>query len=98
MELNSLLAAYQFEFRKLRSVEDQLLLTYGKATQLVNSGCMMAVVFLDFSMAFDVVSLSIVLTKLQMFGIGGKLLVWITEFLIGRFMQVRVGGEASSHR
>ena len=43
------LAAGQFGFRKLRSVEDQLLLTYGKVTQMVGSGFMVDVVFLDFS-------------------------------------------------
>ena len=37
---------------------------------------MVDVVFLNLSKAFDV-SHSIVLSKLQMLGIGGKLLVWI---------------------
>ena len=59
---------------------------------------MVDVVFLDFSKAFDVVSHSIVLSKLQMLGIGGKLLVWIREFLIGQYMWVRVAGEFSSCR
>ena len=67
LELNSLLAAEQFWFRMLRSVEDQLLLAY--------SGCVVDVVFLYFSKAFDVVSHFIVLSKLQILGIGGKLLV-----------------------
>ena len=33
-----------------------------------------------------------------MLGIRGKLLVWIREFLIGRYMRVRVAGKLSSSR
>ena len=33
-----------------------------------------------------------------MLGIRGKMLVWVREFLIGRYMQVKVAGELSSCR
>ena len=38
LELKNLLATNQFRSRKLRSVEDQLLLTYGEVTPMVDSG------------------------------------------------------------
>ena len=46
-------------------------------------------IFLDFSKAFGVVNQFIMLTKLRMLGIGGKLLSWIREFLSGWTMSVK---------
>ena len=39
---------------------------------------------------------SIMLTKLRILSIGGKLLSWIREFLPGRTMSVKVAGKMSS--
>ena len=69
-------------------------MTYGEVVELVDEDFVM--IFLDFSRAFDVVNHSIMLTKLQMLGIGGKLLSWIREFLSGRTMSVKVAGKKSS--
>ena len=45
LELNHLFVPNQFVFRKLRSVEDQLLLTYGEVTRMVDGGYKVDVVF-----------------------------------------------------
>ena len=53
-------------------------------------------VYLDFSKAFDKVDHSIIITKLQSLGIGGKLIKWIYSFLCGREQIVIVNGEKSN--
>ena len=61
----------------------------------VDSGSIVDIIFLDFSKAFDVVNHSVILTKLQMLGIGGKIPLWVGDFLVGHTADVRVGGKAS---
>ena len=51
---------------------------------------------LDFSKAFDVVSHAVLLSKLELLGICGSLLAWISAFLSGRVMSVCVSGCMSS--
>ena len=86
LELNGLLSLHQFVFCK--GVEDQLLVIYGEVVELVDKGFAVDMIFLDFAKALDVVNHSIILVKLQMLGIGGRLLLWICEFLSGRSMSV----------
>ena len=71
-----------------------MLLNYAEVANRVDSGSIVDEIFLDFSKAFDV-NHSIILIKLQMLGIGGKLLLWIRDFLVGCTMCVRVAGETS---
>ena len=49
------------------------------------------VAYVDFSKAFD----SVCHSKLRFFGIGGKLLAWITDYLSGRTHVVKVGCQLS---
>ena len=63
LELNNLLSANQFGFRKGKSVEDQLLVTYADIADSVYTGLVVDVIFLDFSKAYDVVSHSTILEK-----------------------------------
>ena len=91
---NGLLSGNQYGFRKTRrSVEDQLLLTYAEVANRVDSGSVVDMIFLDFSKAFDVNHS--ILIKLQMLGVGGHLLLWIWNFLIGHTICVRVASQTS---
>ena len=74
LESNGLLSVKQFGFRKGKSVEEQLLVTYGEFVDLVDRGFVVDTIFPNFSKAFDIVNHSIMLTKLRMLGIGGKVL------------------------
>lgn len=49
------------------------------------------VVYIDFAKAFDSVVHSKLLYKLRAYGINGKLLIWIANFLVNRFQSVKVG-------
>ena len=54
------------------------------------------IIYLDLSKAFDRVDHSKLLSKLVNAGVGGVLLHWIAEFLIGRHQRVAVNGKCSS--
>ena len=98
LESNGLLSAHQFGFRRGRGTEDQLLLFYHKVSGWLDVGCTVDVVYLDFSKAFDVVSHTILLEKLELLGFDPLVLGWIRSFLLGRTMSVSVSGVRSSVR
>jgi ribonuclease P/MRP protein subunit RPP40 len=54
------------------------------------------VVYLDFEKAFDKVSHSLLLVKLQHNGIRGSLLKWISAFLRNRKFYVKIGSASSA--
>ena len=98
LESNCILSPDQFGFRSGMSVEDQLLLVYHDVTGWLDTGFSVDVVLLDFSKAFDVVSHSILVEKLELLGISGGLLDWIKDFLNDREMCVSVSGACSVAR
>ena len=63
----------------------------------VAQGRVVDVIFFDFLKAFDMVPHRKLLRKINSFGIRGKLLRWIENFLIGREQCVVVNGERSSY-
>ena len=55
----------------------------------------MDVIFFDFQKAFDKVPKTRLLQKLSAYGIEGKVLCWIADFLSDRKMRIMVRGEYS---
>jgi len=53
-------------------------------------------IYLDFSKAFDTVPHNRLIVKLQSYGIGGKVVDWISNILTGRRQRVLVHGLESS--
>ena len=92
LDSNNLLNNSQHGFRKGRSCVSQLLNHYDKILSLLESGLNVDVIYLDFAKAFDKVDHAIVLTKLSLLGIKGKLLDWIKSFLTDRTQYVVVNG------
>ena len=62
------------------------------------SGSNVELLYLDFAKAFDLVDISILLSKLKNFKITGKLLNWTKSFLKNRQQHVRVNNSLSSQR
>ena len=89
---NGLLSDKQFGFRKGRSTEDQLLLTYSSVIGRVDGGEVVDMVYLDFSKAFDLVCHSVLMVKLSQLGFSRGIMAWIEAFLVDRRMWVTVGG------
>ena len=95
LELNGILVANQFGFRRGRSTEDQLLIMYDQVIKETVRGNSVEVVYLDFSKAFDLVSHEILVEKIRLLGFDPQIIEWIRSFLANRTMVVRVNGVLS---
>ena len=96
LEENNLFNKNQHGFRLGRSCLSQLLDYHDKIISSLEAGFNVDSVYLDFSKAFDKVDHQIVLAKLSLIGIRGKLLLWIESFLTSRMQHVMVNGVFSS--
>ena len=95
LESHGLLNDGQHGFRKNRSCLTQLLNHYDNIMRDLNEGFEVDVVYVDMEKAFDKVDIPILLAKLERFGVRGRLLRWITDFLTGRVQTVVVDGVQS---
>jgi hypothetical protein len=91
-----ILSDYQHGFTLGRSCTTQLLQIFDKWTEILDEGGSIDVIYLDLAKAFDTVPHQRLLAKLSGYGVGGKILEWIKQFLIGRKQKVRVGQAEST--
>ena len=63
--------------------------------QTIGDGDVVDTIYLGFAKAFDTVPYHRLLAKLQAYGIRGKMLNWISEFIRGRSREVIVNGAKS---
>ena len=98
LDENNHLNENQHGFRQGRSCLTQLLAHHDNIISQLEQGKNVDVVYLDFAKAFDKVDHNIVLAKAHNFGIRGKLLAWIKEFLSNRTQSVIVNGVLSNPR
>ena len=92
LEENNLFNKSQHGFRQGRSCLSQLLAHYDEILSLLEAGYNVDTIYLDFAKAFDKVDHGIVLEKLSLLGINGKILSWIKSFLLARSQYVLVNG------
>ena len=84
LEENELFNSSQHGFRRRRSCLSQLLSHFENIIGRLEADDNVDVIYLDFSKAFDKVDHIILLKKLELLGISGKLLIWIKSFLLDR--------------
>ena len=93
--LEDRISKHQHGFVKGKSCLSNLLETFDAILELLDEGTPVDLIYFDFSKAFDTVPHFRLLTKLETFGIKGKILDVIKDFLTGRTMQVCVQGKWS---
>ena len=96
LDAHNLLTECQFGFRAMRSCESQLLLTIDDLARGLRDKQQIDCIFLDFSKAFDKVPHERLLLKLHHYGVRGRLLSWIRDFLSQRTQQVILEGNKSN--
>ena len=85
----------QHGFIKGRSTTTQMLHYVHVLNEILDHRGQIDVLYLDFSKAFDSVSHSLLIHKLQMFGFNGLLLKWFDSYLSCRKQRVIIDGEQS---
>ena len=91
-ETNDIFCKEQHGFRRGRSCLTNLLETLENWTEALDQGYGLDVVYLDYRKAFDSVLHRRLLEKLKGFGIHGKLLQWLENFVTSRTMKVGLRG------
>ena len=90
--LSPLLYHLQHGFLRGRSTVTQLLEVYHNIIETVASGREVDIIYLDLSKAFDKVPHSLLLLKLNSYGISGSLLSWFSSYLTDRYQRVVLDG------
>ena len=92
---NNLFTSHQSGFRPGHSTEDVLLRTIDDWRLAIDSGKVVAAVFIDFTKAFDTISHTCLIRKLHSVGISDISLNWYKDFLSQRQQRVVINGVAS---
>ena len=92
---NNILYKYQFGFRKGFSTEHAILELTDYLRNAIDNKQYTCGIFLDFSKAFDTVNHSILLNKLEKYGIRGLPLQWFYSYLSDRAQFVQINNTKS---
>ena len=96
LEANAIFSDTQHGFRKRRGCDTQLVMVVNDFAKNLNYSQQLDTILLDFSKAFDKVNHHKLLIKMDHYGIRGKLLDWMKDFLSERTQQVVVNGKSST--
>jgi len=93
--LSNFFTSYQFGFLPGHSTLQQLLIFINDLFEAKNNSMGTDVIYSDFRKAFDTVSHSKLLCKLQLYGITGTLWQWFKVYLTSRYQYVLISNSAS---
>ena len=96
LESNNLINEHQHGFRAGRSCTTQLLEVMEIWTEIIDKGGSIDCVYLDFAKAFDKVPHKRLIEKLKAYGIEGKIVNWISDFLHNRQQVVQINNAKST--
>ena len=96
--MHKILSDNQFGFRKQHSTEYALTLLYDKVSLAIDNKEFTVGIFIDLSKAFDTVDHTILLNKLQHYGIRGVAHEWFSNYLNNREQFVKFNETISSRR
>jgi len=94
-EMSGWLYEGQHGFRPGYSCESQVVTVCQDIADSLDEGVRSDAIIIDFSKAFDLVPHYRLLTKIAATRVDLRVVVWITEFLLGRSQRVRVDGQLS---
>ena len=92
LEANSFFSKYQSGFRKSKSTNDHLFRLSHTIMECFNWGEHVIVAFLDVEKAFDNVWNNGLRYKIYQLDLPIKLCRWLSDFLVGRVIQVKIEG------
>ena len=96
MRENNLHEQMKSAYRQNHSTETALLKVHGDVLSAVDNGCVVVVVLLDLTAAFDTIDHVILLSRLRhRFGVTGTALDWPRSYLANRKQLVRIGSDNS---
>ena len=88
LEKNNILYKKQFGFRRNHSTTHALHLAISSVTKALDNNYKSMGIFIDFSKAFDTINHSILLKKLEHYGIRNQALLLLTNYLSNRYQYV----------
>ena len=97
LEKYDILHSLQFGFRANHSTLHALISVTESVKQTIDEGIFGCGVFIDLQKAFDTINHSILLQKLQHYGVKGTALNWYSSYLTDRKQYVSVDEHTSDH-
>ena len=94
-EANDILTYHQFGFRKSHSTELAVTNLYDSLLKKLDEKDITCAIFLDLAKAFDSVNHTILLQKLEKYGVRGLPLKLIESYLSNRWQYVKINGKSS---
>ena len=88
LEGNNILHEYQFNFQKNHTTIHAIITLVERATKALDASNYVVGVFLDLKKAFDTIDHTILLRKLESYGIKGNILNWFISYLSYRSQYV----------
>ena len=96
LEKHNVIFEHQFGFQKIKSTSLVILDLYNQLVRAIEHKQFSSCIFLDLAKAFHTVDHSILLDKLEYYGIRGTALNWFKSYLTDRAQKVSINGQLSN--